>query len=101
MTPDQVSYPDLNLPSEDLVRLEAQYSNRVEIINRGRLIERSKSQLLIRNQDGDLVSIPFSAKTKLEGFGVSQVNEIDLGSVIAVKQLAGSDKAVSIRSLQN
>lgn len=101
MTPDKMNYPDLNLTSENLVRLEAQYQNRVEIINRGQLIQRQQGQILIRNQDDNLVFIPFSTKTKLEGFGVDSVDKISIGSTVAVKQIVGDNRAVSIRLLND
>lgn len=101
LSPDPVTYPDINLPSENLVRLNAEYSDRVEVINRGRIIKTSDKQIVIRNQTGGLVAIPVSTKTKLEGLSVERASEIDLGAIVAVKQTAGSQEATSIRSLDN
>lgn len=97
LLPDKAYYPDLSLPSKDLVALEAQYVDRVELVNRGEFVERSASQLLIRNQDGNLVYVPYSDHTELQG--VASLELISPGAFIAVTRPAGAAPASRIRVL--
>lgn len=90
-------YPELQLESQGLVRAEAQYADRTELISRGRVVKYSPLRVLIKNQGGDLVDIPLSPQTHKIGFSGSLIP----GEIVVVFQIAGEAEADRIINLSS
>lgn len=96
-TSEKPTYPDLLVSSQGLVRAEAEYTNRVEFINRGRFLSFKDGQVLIKNQAGDLVYIPVADDVQMQG--AASIRQIEPGELVAVTRLAGSAPAYAVRVL--